>query len=443
MKIYSLFLLLLATQASAWAQQKTATDGDWAAQRVTLKNTAQADVMIRVGDIDNLGFGWEEGYNPFSGRSTSSHSFPWDINAQDIKGMDCILIGSSVGKKEAPCGSDGYTASVDYTEPANRPTPIEIPTSDLKGVKIQSAVLQIFIDDFQAPTFCSQFQMTIGGVRCTEGERILNAVEQGGPVGKFISVQLSDIFIEQLQKGDKISLLIDDPTTGATDGFAIDFVRLLINPKAAVFAGKGAGYVLDAETREPVREASVELRGFGTVKTNKEGYFEFNKLPYGLAPVDVLAKGYSSGGGVMDVMQDELNPIEILLTRGAQSVEFNGKKLQTGDAVVVNNLQFNQASAQLRTESRSELDKIAELLKKNPTMVIELSGHTSSEGERQANIGLSLRRVESCKNYLIEKGIASERILTAGYGPDRPIANNNLESERAKNRRVEMRVMKM
>ncbi len=442
MKTY-LFLFLLALSVRAAAQQKTATDGDWSAQNVVLKNTPQADIMIRVGDIDNLGFGWEEGYDPFSGKSTQAHGFPWEINPQDIKGLDCILIGSSVDTKDAPCGSDGYADSRYSDKEGTRPQTIYIPTTELKGVKIQTAVLQLFIDDFQAPTYCSNFQMTIGGIRCTEGEKILNAVEQGGPVGKFITVPLSAIFIEQLQKGSKVSLLIDDPTTGATDGFAIDFVRLLINTKAAMLAGKGAGYVLDAETRQPISGASIEVRGFGSTKTNEKGYFEFSKLPYGLSPADALAKGYSSGSGVMDVMQDELNPIEILLSQGSKTVDFDGKKLAEGETVVVNKIQFSQASALLRTESRSELDKIADLLLKNPSMSIELAGHTSAEGDRQANIGLSLRRVESCKNYLIEKGIESGRILTAGYGPDKPIANNNLEQERAKNRRVEMRVLKM
>ncbi len=79
----------------------------------------------------------------------------------------------------------------------------------------------------------------------------------------------------------------------------------------------------------------------------------------------------------------------------------------------------------------------------NPSAEIELSGHTSSEGEAAMNRSLSYRRVRSCKEYLVAKGIDPGRVIAVGYGPDRPVAPNDSEPNRAKNRRVEMRVTKM
>jgi outer membrane protein OmpA-like peptidoglycan-associated protein len=73
---------------------------------------------------------------------------------------------------------------------------------------------------------------------------------------------------------------------------------------------------------------------------------------------------------------------------------------------------------------------------------IELSGHTSSEGEIALNKALSYKRVQSCRDYLTGKGIGTERIHIVGYGPDRPVAANDTEENRKKNRRVELRIVK-
>jgi outer membrane protein OmpA-like peptidoglycan-associated protein len=81
-------------------------------------------------------------------------------------------------------------------------------------------------------------------------------------------------------------------------------------------------------------------------------------------------------------------------------------------------------------------------LQANPKAEIELSGHTSSEGDAGLNRSLSYKRVKSCKDYMLTKGIDAGRIIAIGFGPDRPVAANDTEINRAKNRRVEMRFMK-
>jgi len=70
MKRIFLFLFSLLNALASFAQRNTETDGDWSKQFIILRNTAEADLMIRVGDIDNLGFGFDAEFNPFSGRST-------------------------------------------------------------------------------------------------------------------------------------------------------------------------------------------------------------------------------------------------------------------------------------------------------------------------------------------------------------------------------------
>ena len=104
---------------------------------------------------------------------------------------------------------------------------------------------------------------------------------------------------------------------------------------------------------------------------------------------------------------------------------------------------FDQGKAVLRNESKLELDKVVDFLKLNQNAEIELSGHTSAEGEPNFNRSLSYKRVKSCKDYILLQGIDAGRIIAIGFGSDRPIASNDTDEGRAKNRRVEMRLVKL
>ncbi len=112
-------------------------------------------------------------------------------------------------------------------------------------------------------------------------KKILNTLEQTGPVGKIINVKLPDDFLDML-KSDVLSLLIDDPTTGAGNGFAIDFVKLLINPKPFPYKGNIKGIVIDKATREPVKNATAQVKDYGMATTDNEGRFMIENIPAGL-----------------------------------------------------------------------------------------------------------------------------------------------------------------
>lgn len=107
--------------------------------------------------------------------------------------------------------------------------------------------------------------------------------------------------------------------------------------------------------------------------------------------------------------------------------------------MVFNNINFEKASAKIMPESYPILDEIAEALKANPDVIIEIGGHTDSDGSRAANARLSLQRANAVKEYLVKKGISPKRIKTRGYGEDFPIADNSTEEGKAKNRRIEIK----
>ncbi len=441
MKHVAWLLTLVLFSAVSFSQTNALNDGDWTKQSLVMKNTPEAEVMTRTGDIDNLNFLFPEGFNPFCGIATDSHDFPWETNVKDAKGTDCIMVPSSFNPESAPCGNDGYTGTTYGMD--KKPEVITLPLDAVRNLEVHNAVLLMFVDDFQSPDFCSQFQMTINGKRFPEAEKLLNALRQGGPIGKLIIIPVTQNFYKTLHQ-DELKIFIDDPTTKAGDGFAIDFVKLLVNYKPE-FACIGFinGTVVDQETGESIANASVEIPGFGTTTTRDDGTFTLEKLPAGTHVVFAYATGYESGASGADVWDDGGEEITIYLNRSDKFVNFNGQDLQEGESVVFNKILFDVNSSVLKTESKTELDKIVAFLKTNPTTKIELSGHTSSEGSRELNVELSFDRVNSCRDYIVSKGIDAGRIAIVGLGPDKPVASNDTEDARKQNRRVEMRILEL
>ena len=103
------------------------------------------------------------------------------------------------------------------------------------------------------------------------------------------------------------------------------------------------------------------------------------------------------------------------------------------------NLTFETNKAVIK-EGKSDLDKLAEILKKYPNAVVTLSGHTDNTGTASRNNVLSQERADAVKNYLVEKDVKANQITAKGYGSTQPIADNATVEGRTKNRRVEIDV---
>ncbi len=116
------------------------------------------------------------------------------------------------------------------------------------------------------------------------------------------------------------------------------------------------------------------------------------------------------------------------------------KKASSGSSVVLNNLFFDYAKFDLRPESKVELNKVISFLSTNPEVKIEISGHTDNTGSRSVNQTLSTNRANSVYKYLVSSGVSPERLSFRGYADSRPIASNDTEANRARNRRIEMEI---
>lgn len=113
------------------------------------------------------------------------------------------------------------------------------------------------------------------------------------------------------------------------------------------------------------------------------------------------------------------------------------KPIEKGAKVVLNNIFFETGKALLTSASRLELDKAVDLMKKNPSMVIEVGGHTDNVGDDNSNMKLSHERAKSVRDYMVTAGIPSARIQSKGYGELNPVATNDTDEGRKTNRRTE------
>lgn len=115
--------------------------------------------------------------------------------------------------------------------------------------------------------------------------------------------------------------------------------------------------------------------------------------------------------------------------------------IKTGQKITLNNVFFDTNSTDLKEESVVELDKLVLLMKKNPSIKVEIGGHTDNIGSAEYNKKLSEGRAKTTVDYLISKGIASVRITYKGYGMSQPIGSNSTEEGRAQNRRIEAKIL--
>ena len=116
------------------------------------------------------------------------------------------------------------------------------------------------------------------------------------------------------------------------------------------------------------------------------------------------------------------------------------QKIKSGSTTILNNIFFDTDSYALLDKSRSELERLVEFLKLNPSVKIRISGHTDNHGDEKSNRVLSENRAKAVVNYLIKEGISPDRLSSAGFGATNPIDSNQTEEGRARNRRTEFKI---
>ena len=121
-----------------------------------------------------------------------------------------------------------------------------------------------------------------------------------------------------------------------------------------------------------------------------------------------------------------------------QIAELNAKETERGLVVTLGDVLFETDKSELKGSAASNLDKLVAFLSSNPERSVQIEGHTDSVGNDDYNFSLSQRRAESVRHYLINRGIAANRMDASGKGESSPVASNSDATGRQMNRRVEV-----
>lgn len=143
------------------------------------------------------------------------------------------------------------------------------------------------------------------------------------------------------------------------------------------------------------------------------------------------------GRGGYDIYTFEL-PEEIRSDSANYLATVDVVELVPGDAVILQNIQFEYNSAALTEDSEAGILMLFEFLKRNSDLKVELAGHTDNVGSDNYNLKLSSERAEVVRQALVDKGIDATRLTAKGYGATQPLVPNDSEEHRAVNRRTEM-----
>lgn len=198
------------------------------------------------------------------------------------------------------------------------------------------------------------------------------------------------------------------------------------------------GKVFDKSTRKGL-PSSVELTDLSTkeviskLQTDETGNYLIT-LPKGKDyAFNVNRKGY--------LFFSENFPLSQHQGDSAYNIDIPLQAIEANAAIILKNIFFDPNKYELKPESQVELDEIVQLLKDNPTVKIQINGHTDNSGKAADNIGLSENRAKSVTTYLVTKGINAGRLSSKGYGDTQPVANNSTPEGRAQNRRTELKVI--
>ncbi|MCF6360526.1 MAG: OmpA family protein [Cyclobacteriaceae bacterium] len=200
------------------------------------------------------------------------------------------------------------------------------------------------------------------------------------------------------------------------------------------------GIIVDEFSGKPISGVSVQYKKLpyqseiGLLMTNANGKFEAFFRARESYSIQIKSNGYMS-------LSEVIHPLENADDNLVRVDTFKLRLGGVGSVLSLHNLNFEQGSPKITNDSFEELNNLVKMLKAASTMVIQLEGHTDKRGNPSLNLKLSQDRVNAVKDYLVSNGIAKERVLTKAFGDSQLISQGTSPEDRAKNRRVEVRII--
>jgi len=199
------------------------------------------------------------------------------------------------------------------------------------------------------------------------------------------------------------------------------------------------GKIKDSETGEPVLakvdviDRSTNEVVATTASSDVDGSYRVRLPAKKTYMIDLRATGFLSDLKRIDVPDN--------WTKDTYNLNIELIKVKIGKKVVLNNILFETGKSILTSGSYTELDRLLIIMQENALMKIEISGHTDNTGSAAINTKLSEERAKAVVEYLVKKGIARSRMEFRGYGSLQPVSDNSTPQGRAKNRRVEFKIL--
>lgn len=229
-------------------------------------------------------------------------------------------------------------------------------------------------------------------------------------------------------------------TKGGKGGLDIYTIRLAPEdrpPHVAYLQGR----VIDAENKQPITDALIQITElehakppFGTHSDPQDGTF-FSPMIFGHQyALHVQHPEYLFHSSRFS-LQDSLN------IHDAYELVIALSKIAIGQSEILENIFFAVGQYELLAESQTELIKLLDYLKRNPRLKIEIGGHTDPTGLESTNQLLSEQRAHAVRTFLVDGGIAPERIQAKGYASTRPVASNDTAEGRSRNRRTDFKII--
>ncbi len=200
------------------------------------------------------------------------------------------------------------------------------------------------------------------------------------------------------------------------------------------------GRVIDGKTGNPAGGAKVTMETLpgggdvGSVQTDAAtGSFSFTTNAAGLYGLTAEAEGY--------VSQDENVDLRSLSASDTVERDITIVPIEKEEVIVLNNVFFDFDKADLKDESLPVLDRVLGYINDDQIDAIEISGHTDSTGPESYNMTLSRRRAQAVVNYFLSKGVSKDQLSLKAFGETQPVVANDTPANRAKNRRVEFKIL--
>jgi outer membrane protein OmpA-like peptidoglycan-associated protein len=252
-------------------------------------------------------------------------------------------------------------------------------------------------------------------------------------LGSAINTELNDQGFALAASGTEAYLSSEKNTAGRADLFKVKLQPPLQPQPVVLIYGKvfDSSTGLTMGTEIMYHDISTDKEIGATRSSAQTGEYKI-VLPYG------EHYGFNANrDGYMPLSEN----IDIVEKKSYQEIHMDLYliPIRAGQNLVMKNLFFTPGSPAIAMKSYPELRKMAEIIKKYPTMKITIAGHTDDGNGESAKklLKLSDRRAEAVKNYFVTRGVSAERIQTVGYGKERPLAPNKTDDDRQKNRRVE------